>query len=314
VQEYAKKLVNQGMIQGVSKFVYRVKGTNQFVSSGLKDKYDVTPIHVDVNIVDNEILDIEALRKSRPDFANAEFILEDGKYICGSEVEKMSKSKFNVVNPDDVVSRYGADTLRLYEMFLGPLEQSKPWNTHGISGVHNFLRKLWRLFHTEAGSVNLSDAEPTRDELKALHKAIKKVAEDVERLSFNTSVSTFMICVNELSAMKCNKRAVLRDLVIIIAPYAPHIAEELWEILGNPESVFKARYPAVNESYLVEDVFEYPVSVNGKVRTKMTFALDTPATEVESAVLASEAVQKWLEGKAPKKVIVVPKKIVNVVV
>jgi leucyl-tRNA synthetase len=285
-----------------------------FVSKNLIRQTPVTPLHVDVNIVENDVLNIEALRKQRPDFTEATFLLEDGKYICGAEVEKMSKRFGNVVNPDDVVERYGADTLRLYEMFLGPLEQSKPWNTNGISGVHNFLKKLWRLFHDEQGNVSISDVEPTREELKAVHKTIKKVEEDISKFSFNTSVSSFMVCVNELTALKCNKKSVLQDLVIVIAPYAPHIAEELWQIVGHTESIFKASYPVFREEYLAEDIFEYPVSINGKLRTKMTFALETSAAEIEKVVLASEQVQKWLEGKAPKKVIVVPKKIVNVVV
>lgn len=285
-----------------------------FASKNLVRTTAVTPLHVDVNIVDNDVLDTEALRKQRPDFADATFLLEDGKYFCGSEVEKMSKRFGNVVNPDDVVDKYGADTLRLYEMFLGPLEQSKPWNTNGISGVHNFLKKLWRLFHDEAGNVKLSADEPTREELKSLHKTIKKVEEDITRFSFNTSVSTFMICVNELSALKCNKTALLNDLVIVISPYAPHIAEELWQLLGHSESVFKASYPAFDENYLVENVFEYPISINGKLRTKMIFSLDTVPSDIEKSVLASEQVQKWLEGKAPKRIIVVPNKIVNVVI
>lgn len=240
---------------------------------------------------------------------------EKGEYIeLYSEVEKMSKSKYNVVNPDDVVEKFGADTLRLYEMFLGPLEQSKPWNTNGISGVHGFLKKLWRLFHDEVGNFTVSDAAPTKEELKSLHKTIKKVQEDIDRFSFNTSVSTFMICVNELTALKCNKKAVLSDLLIIVSPYAPHIAEELWQLVGHTDSIAKVAYPAFNEAYLAEDVFEYPISINGKLRTKMTFSLDTTAADIEKSVLASELVQKWLEGKAPKKIIIVPKKIVNVVI
>jgi leucyl-tRNA synthetase len=285
-----------------------------FVSKNLIRTTPVTALHVDVNIVENDILNIEALRKQRPDFAEATFLLEEGKYICGAEVEKMSKRFGNVVNPDDVVEKYGADTLRLYEMFLGPLEQSKPWNTNGISGVHNFLKKLWRLFHDEAGNVKLSDAEPSKEELKSLHKTIKKVEEDINRFSFNTTVSTFMICVNELSVLKCNKKAILSDLTIVIAPYAPHIAEELWQVLGHTESIFKANYPLFNEAYLAEDVFEYPISINGKLRAKMTFSVDTTPSDIEKSVLASEQVQKWTEGKIPKKVIVVPKKIVNVVI
>ena len=270
---------------------------------------------VDVKYVENDELDTEAFKKSHPDYANAEFILEDdGKYICGWEVEKMSKSKYNVVNPDDIVERYGADTLRMYEMFLGPLTEAKPWNTNGISGVHNFLRKLWRLFCDDQGNWLVTEAEPTRDELKTLHKTIRKVTDDVENYSFNTTVSAFMICVNELSALKCHKRAVLSDLAVILSPFAPHVAEELWEKLGNAISVTQAAYPVFDAGYLTEDSFEYPISINGKVRIKMTFPAETLPADIEKAVLAEETVQKWLEGKPPKKVIVVPKRIVNVVV
>lgn len=309
-----KKLINQGMIQGRSNFVYRINGTNQYVSYNLRKDYKVTPLYVDVNIVENDILDTAAFKKWRPDLVDAEFILEDGHYICGSEVEKMSKTKYNVVNPDDIIARFGADTLRLYEMFLGPLEQFKPWNTNGIDGVAKFLRKFWRLFHNEAGQFEVSDAKATPEELKAIHKTIKKVKEDIERFTFNTSVSTFMICTNELSALKCNKREVLEPFVLVISPYAPHIAEELWHKLGHEGGIDKAQYPQYNETYLKEDAHEYPVSVNGKVRAKMSFALDMAKEAIEKEVLASEQVQKWLEGKTPKKVIIVPKKIVNIVV
>jgi leucyl-tRNA synthetase len=309
-----KKLINQGMIQGRSNFVYRIKDSNTFVSYGLKDQYQTTPLYVDVNIVNNDVLDLEAFKKWRSDFANAEFILEDGKYICGFEVEKMSKSRYNVVSPDDIVERFGADTLRLYEMFLGPLEQSKPWNTNGIDGVFKFLRKYWRLFHDEQGNFNVSNAEPRPEELKALHKTIKKVEEDIDRFSFNTSVSTFMICVNELQALKSNNRKILQDLTIVLSPYAPHITEEIWHLLGNEESISKATYPAWNEAYLQENSFEYPISINGKTRHKISFPAEKPVKEIEDEVLASEAVQKWLEGKTPKKVIIVPKKIVNIVI
>lgn len=309
-----KKLINQGMIQGRSNFVYRINGTNQYVSYNLRKDYKVTPLYVDVNIVENDILDTAAFKKWRPDLVDAEFILEDGHYICGSEVEKMSKTKYNVVNPDDIIARFGADTLRLYEMFLGPLEQFKPWNTNGIDGVAKFLRKFWRLFHNEAGQFEVSDAKATPEELKAIHKTIKKVKEDIERFTFNTSVSTFMICTNELSALKCNKREVLEPFVLVISPYAPHIAEELWHKLGHEGGIDKAHYPQYNETYLKEDAHEYPVSVNGKVRAKMSFALDMAKEAIEKEVLASEQVQKWLEGKTPKKVIIVPKKIVNIVV
>ncbi|QCR22018.1 leucine--tRNA ligase [Pontibacter sp. SGAir0037] len=313
-QEPFKKLINQGMIQGRSNFVYRVKDSNTYVSFNLKDQYEATALHVDVNIVENDVMDLEAFKNWRPENANAEFILEDGKYICGVEIEKMSKSKYNVVNPDDIVERLGADTLRMYEMFLGPLEQFKPWNTNGMDGVHKFLKRFWKLFHDNQGNFAVSDAEPTADELKSLHKAIKKVEEDIERFSFNTSVSTFMICVNELTALKTNKRAILEPLTIILAPYAPHIAEELWEKLGHQESITYATFPSWNEAHLAVNSFEYPVSINGKMRAKLSFATDTPKEEMEQAVLQSETVQKFLEGKAPKKIIIVPNKIINVVV
>lgn len=314
VDEPFKKLINQGMIQGRSNFVYRVKNTNKYVSHNLRKDYDTTPLHVDVNIVYNDELNLEKFKAWRPENADAEFILEDGKYICGHEVEKMSKSKYNVVNPDDIIDRYGADTLRLYEMFLGPLEQFKPWNTNGIDGVFKFLRKVWNLFHDEQGNFFVSKEAPTKAELKVLHKTIKKASEDIERYSFNTSVSEFMICVNELTAMKCNKADILSDLIIILSPYAPHIAEELWHKLGNVTSITEASFPTFNESYLVESEHEYPVSVNGKMRAKMSFPLDMPKEDIEKQVLASEAIQKWMEGKSPKKVIIVPKKIVNVVI
>jgi leucyl-tRNA synthetase len=313
-EEPFKKLINQGMIQGRSNFVYRVKGENKFVSFGLRKEYDTTAMHVDVSLCRNDELDLEAFKNWRPDLADAEFILEDGKYICGWEVEKMSKSKYNVVNPDDIIERYGADTLRLYEMFLGPLEQFKPWNTNGIDGVRKFLGKLWRLFHNGQGEFEVSDATPSKDELKSLHKTIKKAEEDIERYSFNTSVSTFMICVNELSALKCNNRAVLQDLLVVISPYAPHITEELWSLLGHETSIVDAPYPEFNEEYLKESDIEYPVMINGKMRTKLQLSADMNKAEIEAAALADETVQKWLEGKPPKKVIVVPKKIVNLVV
>ncbi|WP_028980964.1 leucine--tRNA ligase [Sporocytophaga myxococcoides] len=313
-EEPFAKLINQGMIQGRSNFVYRVKGTQKYVSYNLRKQYDTTPLHVDVNIVNNDVLDTDAFKAWRPDFAEAEFILEDGKYICGSEVEKMSKSLFNVVNPDDIVAKYGADTLRLYEMFLGPLEQFKPWNTNGIEGVFKFLRKLWNLCHDENGKLNISQAEPTKEEYKALHKTIKKVEEDIERFSFNTSVSTFMICVNELGSLKCNKKKILSDLLIVLSPYAPHIAEELWSEFGNKDSILKATYPAFKQEYLTEASFEYPISINGKMRVKLDLPLDLTSQQIEETVLSNDQVQKWLEGKAPKKVIVVPNKIVNLVI
>jgi leucyl-tRNA synthetase len=309
-----KKLINQGMIQGRSNFVYRIKNTNTFVSLGLKDKYDTTPIHVDVNIVENDILDLARFKAWRPEFQDAEFILEDGKYHCGWAVEKMSKSMWNVVNPDLIVERYGADTLRMYEMFLGPLEQSKPWDTNGIDGVHKFFRRLWRLYHNSQNEFAVSNAEPTREELKALHRAIKKITDDIERFSFNTGVSTFMICVNELTDLKCNKRAILEPLAVIIAPYAPHIAEELWHLLGHSTTVCDAQWPKVVEEYLVESTFTCPVSFNGKTRFTLEIPLNLPQPEVEKIVLANEQTQRFLEGKQPRKVIVVPNKIVNIVV
>lgn len=308
-----KKLINQGMIQGRSNFVYRIKDTNTFVSLNLKDQYEVTPLYVDVNIVHNDVLDIEAFRNWNPEYKTAEFILENGSYICGWAVEKMSKSYFNVVNPDDIVNKYGADTLRLYEMFLGPLEYSKPWDTSGIDGVFRFLRKVWNLFY-KGEEVSISDEAATPDELKSLHKLIRKVAVDIENFSFNTSVSAFMICVNELSSLKCNKRSILNELVVVLAPFAPHIAEELWSALGNTTSVCDASYPEFREEYLKESTVNYTVSFNGKARFTLAFAADADAKAVESAVLAHENAQKWLEGKTPKKVIVVPGKIVNIVV
>lgn len=314
IDEPFQKMINQGMIQGRSNFVYRLKGSNTFVSYGLKDQYDTSAMHVDVNIVHNDQLNLEKFKAWRPDLADAEFILEDGKYICGSEVEKMSKSKYNVVNPDDIIERYGADTLRLYEMFLGPLEQFKPWNTNGIDGVYKFLRKVWNLYHTTAGEFAVSDEKASKEELKALHKAIKKMEEDMANYSFNTSVSSFMICVNELTALKCNKREVLEPLAVLISPYAPHIAEELWSFLGHSNSITTAKFPEFKEEYLVESNFEYPVMINGKMRAKLDLPLSLSVPEIEKAALADATVQKWLEGKAPKKVIIVPGKIVNLVV
>ncbi len=308
-----KKLINQGKITGDSRFVYRVRGKSQFVSHGLKDSYEVDPLHVDVNIVNGLELDMDLFKKWKPDFANAEFILEDGKYICGSAIEKMSKSYFNVINPDDIIANYGADTLRMYEMFLGPLEQSKPWNTSGIDGVYKFLRRFWNLIHDQVGNINVSDDAPTKKELKVLHKTLRKIEYDIENFSFNTSVSEFMICINELTSLKCNKRAVIEPLVIALSPFAPHVAEELWEKLGHEKTVLDAAYPQVEEKYLVESTFEYPISINGKVRAKLNMALDMPKEDIQKLVMASEVVQKWTEGKAPKKVIIVPGKIVNVV-
>ena len=308
-----KKLINQGMIQGRSNFVYRIKNTNTFVSFGLKDKYEVMPIHVDVNIVSNDVLDVEAFKNWNPEYKTAEFILEDGKYCCGWAVEKMSKSMFNVVNPDDVVEKFGADTLRLYEMFLGPLEQSKPWDTNGIDGVSRFLRKLWNLFF-QGDAWMISEEQPTTEELKSLHKLIKKVGWDIENFSFNTSVAAFMICVNELTALKCNKRAILSDLTIVIAPFAPFIAEELWSQLGNSSSVCDARFPEYNEEYLKENTVKYTISFNGKARFTLDFPANTAKEEVEKTVLAHETSLKWIEDKTPKKIIIVPNKIVNIVI
>jgi leucyl-tRNA synthetase len=316
-EEPFRKLINQGMIQGRSNFVYRVKGTNKFVTLSKKDDYDVTSIHVDVNIVDNDVLDIEAFRNWNPEYKTAEFILDDdGKYRCGWAVEKMSKSMYNVVNPDVMIEKYGADTLRLYEMFLGPIEQSKPWDTKGIDGVHRFLRKLWRLFHAngETSDAVISDEKPTEAEFKALHRAIKKITDDIERFSFNTSVSNFMICINELTDLKCNKKDILEPFVVLLAPFAPHIAEELWAMLGHTTTVCDASFPKVEEKYLVENTFEYPVSFNGKMRFKLALPLNLSPKEVEAAVLSSEASAKYLDGKQPKKVVVVPGKIVNVVI
>ncbi len=307
-----RKLVNQGMIQGRSNFVYRIVGTNKFVSLGLKGQYETQEIHVDVNIVRNDVLDLEAFRAWRPEFADAEFILEDGKYICGWAIEKMSKSMYNVVNPDYIVDNYGADTLRMYEMFLGPLEQSKPWDTNGIDGVHKFLRRLWRLFFDGNGQLIVTDEEPTPAELKTLHKTIKKVGDDIENFSFNTSISAFMICLNELGG--CNKRAILEPLIVLLTPFAPHISEELWEILGHTTSVCDASFPVFNPDYVVENSFEYPVSFNGKLRFKKTLPLGVSNAELEAAVLADENAAKYLEGKTPKKVIIVPGKIINIVI
>jgi leucyl-tRNA synthetase len=333
-----KKLVNQGMIQGSSRFVYRIQHSNKFVSKGLKDQYETNEIHVDVNMVDGVELDKEAFRKWRPEYADAIFICEDGSishpdgenkggsYICGVEVEKMSKSKFNTVNPDDLVSKYGADTFRMYEMFLGPVEISKPWDTKGIEGVHRFLKKLWRLFYDEVKGKAWTDEKATADELKVLHKTIKKIEEDTERFSFNTAVSAFMICVNELSDQKCHKKEILEPLLILLSPYAPHLAEELYQLLGvaiasptgggrvGAGSVLDATFPVFEAKYIMESTKEYPVSVNGKLRTTIDLPLDMQQPEVEQIVLNNEVIKKWLEGKAPKKIIFVKGKMVNVVI
>lgn len=314
VEEPFQKLVNQGMIQGRSNFVYRIKDTNTFVSLHLKDQYEVTPIHVDVNIVSNDFLDLEAFKAWRPEYATAEFILEEDKYVCGWAVEKMSKSMFNVVNPDMIVDKYGADTLRMYEMFLGPIEQSKPWDTNGIDGVHRFIRKFWSLFYNRNNEYTVVDEAASKEELKALHKLIKKVTFDIEQFSYNTSVSAFMICVNELFTLKCSKKEVLDQLIIVLAPFAPHVCEELWQTLGHDTSVCDAQWPTFNEDYLKEDTINYTISFNGKARFNMEFSADATSEAIQAEVLADERSQKWTEGKTPKKVIVVPKKIVNIVI
>lgn len=309
-----KRLVNQGMIQGSSRFVYRVRATNKFVSHGLKDKYETDEIHVDVNFVDGVELDLDAFRSWREEYSNAEFILEDEKYICGTLTEKMSKRLYNTVNPDDLVHKYGADTFRMYEMFLGPVEMSKPWDTKGIEGVHRFLKKLWRLFFDELKGKQWNEEKATEAELKVLHKAIKQIEDVTERFSFNTGVSGFMIAVNELSDIKCHKREILEPILVLLAPYAPHIAAELWSLLGNSSSVLDAPYPVFEQKYVTESSKEYPISINGKLRTTMVIALDAAQADVEALVLENEVVQKWLEGKAPKKIIFVKGKMINVVI
>lgn len=309
-----KRLVNQGKIGGDSRFVYRIHGTNDFVSFGLKENYRVDEIHVDVNLVDGFELNIEEFKKWKPEFANAEFVLEDGKYICGSRLEKMSKRYFNVVNPDDVVERYGADTFRMYEMFLGPVEQDKPWDTKGIEGVHRFLKKFWRLYFDEQKGLRVKDAEPSKDELKILHRLIKKVNDDTERFSFNTAVSAFMIAVNELTELKASSSKILEPLLIVLAPFAPHVSEELWHLLKRKGSVLDADYPGLDESYLVENEKTYPVAINGKTRTELTISTEATQQQVESLVLNDNTVKKWLEGRQPKRVIYVKGKMINVVV
>ena len=313
-EEPFQKLVNQGMIQGRSNFVYRIKDTNTFVSLGLKDQYDVTPIHVDVNIVSNDVLDVEAFKQWRPEYATAEFVLEDGKYVCGWAIEKMSKSMYNVVNPDMIVEKYGADTLRLYEMFLGPINQSKPWDSNGIDGCFRFLRKAWALFYPKNGDWAVTDAAPTKENLKTLHKLIKKVTEDIEVFSYNTSVPAFMIAVNELAQQKCTSREVLEQLVVLLAPFTPHMAEELWHSLGHDTTVCDAPWPKFDESYLKEDSVTLSVSFNGKTRFTLDFAADATKEQIQEAALGSEQAQKYLEGKQVVKVIVVPGRIVNIVI
>jgi leucyl-tRNA synthetase len=308
-----QKMINQGMIQGRSSLIYRVKGKNTFVSLGLIKDCDVMPIHVDVSLVDNDVLDIEAYKKWIADESEPEFILENNKFVCGWAIEKMSKSLYNVVNPDDLVVKYGADTLRLYEMFLGPLEMHKPWDTNGIEGVSRFMRKLWRLYHDNNNDFFVSNEEPNADELRVIHKTIKKIQDDIERFSFNTAVSTFMICVNELNELKCNKRKVLNDLTLLISPFAPHMAEELWSLLGNTVSITEVAFPQYNEKFISVSSHIYPVSFNGKMRFKLELPLDMPVPEIEKAVLANPDSEKWLEGKQPKKVIIIQGKIINIV-
>ena len=312
-EEPFQKLVNQGMIQGRSNFVYRIKDTNTFVSFGLKDQYDVTPIHVDVNIVQNDVLDLEAFKAWRPEYASAEFILENDKYICGWAIEKMSKSMFNVVNPDNIVEKYGADTLRLYEMFLGPINQSKPWDSNGIDGCFRFLRKAWNLFFDKAGNLAVSDEAPSKENLKTLHKLIKKVSDDIEVFSYNTSVPAFMIAVGELAQQRCNARAILEPLIVLLAPFTPHIAEELWHLMGHETTVCDAQWPAFNEEYLKEDTVTMGVSFNGKTRFTLDFPADATKDTIEQEVMQSEQAKKYLEGMQVVKVIVVPRKIVNIV-
>jgi len=311
-EEPFKKLINQGMILGRSNFVYRIKDTNTFVSYHLKDQYDTTPIHVDINLVDNDILDIEKFRNWNPEYKNAEFILEDGKYICGWAIEKMSKSMYNVVNPDDIIEKYGADTLRLYEMFLGPIEQSKPWDTKGIDGVYRFLKKLWNLFYKEEQFL-VTQETASLEELKTLHKTIKKVTFDIENFSYNTAVSAFMICVNELTALNCHKKEILEPLVILLAPFAPHIAEELYHAMGNKGTIFNASFPTWNENYLAENKVKYPISFNGKVRFTLELPANMETKEIEKVALEHPQTIKLLVGKTPRKVIIVPGKIVNIV-
>jgi leucyl-tRNA synthetase len=309
-----KRMLNQGMIQGSTRYVYRINGTNTFVSLGLKGDHLIDQIRVDVNFVDGVELDTEAFKQWRPEYANAEFILENGKYICGSETEKMSKSKYNVVNPDDIVNQYGADTFRMYEMFLGPIEMSKPWDTKGIEGVHRFLKKLWRLYNDEQKGWIVTDEKATDAELKTLHKTIKKIESDTEKFSFNTAVSQFMICVNDLTDQNCHKREILDPLVRILTSYAPHVAEELWKQLGNEGSVIHAAFPQWNEKYTTENSKVYPIAVNGKARTELEFALDAEQSFIEQEVLSNAVIQKWLEGKEPKKFIYVPGRMINVVI
>ena len=313
VEEPFQKLVNQGMIQGRSNFVYRIKGTNKFVSLGLKDEYDVTPIHVDINIVQNDVLDLDAFRAWRPEYADAEFVLEDGKYICGWAIEKMSKSMFNVANPDKIVEKYGADTLRLYEMFLGPITQSKPWDQNGIDGCSRFVRRLWNLFFNKEDQFSLSDEAPSKESLKTLHKLIKKVSEDMPEMSFNTSIAAFMIAVGELGQQKCNNRQILEQLVVLLSPFAPFVCCELWQLMGHTDCLFDAQWPTFNETYLKEETLTLPVSFNGKTRFTIEVSAEATNAEVEKTALEHPSTSHYSEGKTIVKVIVVPKRIVNIV-
>jgi leucyl-tRNA synthetase len=308
-----QKLINQGMILGRSSFVYRKKGTNTFVSKGLIHEHEVDTLHVDISLVDNDVLDIEKFKLWRAEYAKADFMLENGKYYCGAEIEKMSKSKHNVQTPDELVEKFGADTLRCYEMFLGPVQESKPWDTKGINGVHNFLRKFWRLFH-QTGSFVVSEENPSAESLKTLHRTIKRVGEDIERFSLNTVVSTLMIAVNELQEQACKSRAVLEPLTILLSSYAPHLAEEIWQKLGHSQSIYTATFPKFEEKYLVETSFNYPVSFNGKMRFQLTLPLDYSEEQIKTAVLAEEQTTKYLQGQKPKKWIVVKGKIINIVI
>ncbi len=312
-EEPFKKLVNQGMIQGRSSLVYKVKDENKFVSHGLRKNHDTSPIHVPISFVKNDVLDIAAFKQWRPEYNEAVFVLEQSEYRCGHLIEKMSKNKYNTIDPNGIIKEYGADTLRLYEVFLGPLQQAKPWNTEGIEGVSRFLKKLWRLFYNKEGELIVNSQQANEKELKILHKTIKKVAQDIEKLSFNTPVSTLMVCVNELTALKCHKCNILKYLLIVLSPFAPHICEELWVKLGNTTTITKTDFPDWDEKYLKEDSHEYPISVNGKLRTKMSFSTDTPQEKMRARILADEKVQKWLQGKPAKKVIIVSKRIVNIV-
>ncbi len=309
-----RKLINQGMIQGQSCFVYRIKGTQQFVSYNLREQYDTTPMHVAIDLVEHKRLDVAAFKQWRPGLEEATFILEDGAYICGSEVEKMSKSKHNVVNPDTIIAQYGADTLRLYTLFLGPLEQAKHWDTQGIDGVFRFLNKFWKLYHNAAGEAAITDTPPPAEALKVLHKTIKKIDEAIQRYAFNTAVSAFMICTNELTALNCNHRTVLEKLAVLLSPFAPHIAEELWQRLGHTTSITHTPWPRWEATHIQEETFEYPITINGKVRAKLLLATDMPQAAIAQQVLAHPIIQKWTQGKPPKKVIIVPQRIVNVVV